>query len=678
MRKLALLALCTAMTASAGTPDAHSRIYHARQKLSEPQFETKAINETKYVPIIVEITDDNTAPLDELGAIVFYNRNHLYLTCIPRDKIDVLPRDERIDSYSISKTSTQALDVARAVSGVDNVHIGTGLTTPYTGKDVVTGICDVGFDPRHANFKDRLVRWVIYDEEKGQRTTYDGYTNIITNGPETDDVTKTHATHVANILVGGAENMPYHGVAPGSELVVTTGKLSDVGILAGIEDVCAYARQNGRRAVVNISAGSYLGPHDGTDLVGRYLSALSTEAVICFSAGNFGQRQNSFRANLDEHPEGIGSLFFNIPGWDGLEVIGMSDLWGDDSRPFQTRIVIWDVTERRAVLYGPWLGGTAEAGQTEFILHDYVDKKSLQGGLWMAWGLDPSNGRYNVTLDYEYLACELQKAGPWARYFVGFQVRPTLPGTYVTAYADGIGSFFGSNGVANMVNGVGDGSISNLASCPDVIAVGAWNSRCEVPDVENTTYTWTSVDVDHVAKWSAYGTSGDKRPLPHFCAPGNTLVSALSRPHYYYDGPKDDADRTAWAVGEERWFAASGTSMASPFAAGVFALWLEADPTLSVTELRDIAIQTAKTTYPDISDPRWGAGAIDAHAGLVEIEKRAGIGNATDIQLLSSTKSSRPTWYTIDGRQLYAAPSKPGLYIKVNGTDAVTVVVNGQ
>lgn len=225
-----------------------------------------------------------------------------------------------------------------------------------------------------------------------------------------------------------------------------------------------------------------------------------------------------------------------------------------------------------------------------------------------------------------------------------------------------------------MVNGGPDGSLSNLASCPDVVAVGAWNSRNVVPDVDDGTYTWTAVEVDHVAKWSAYGTSGDERPLPHFCAPGNTLVSALSRPHYYYDGPKDDADRTAWVVGEERWFAAAGTSMASPFAAGVFALWLEADPTLSVADLRDIAIQTAKTTYPDIADPRWGAGAIDAHAGIAEIEKRLGIDNVTALRL-DPAESTPAVWYTIDGRRLGSAPTQPGLYIEQTGAKATTRAV---
>ena len=56
--------------------------------------------------------------------------------------------------------------------------------------------------------------------------------------------------------------------------------------------------------------------------------------------------------------------------------------------------------------------------------------------------------------------------------------------------------------------------------------------------------------------------------------------------------------------------------MASPAVAGIVALWLQADRTLSAQDIRDIVAHSARTNLPDPANPRWGLGAIDAAAGL--------------------------------------------------------------
>ena len=67
--------------------------------------------------------------------------------------------------------------------------------------------------------------------------------------------------------------------------------------------------------------------------------------------------------------------------------------------------------------------------------------------------------------------------------------------------------------------------------------------------------------------------------------------------------------------------------MASPHAAGVIACWLQADSLLTVHDVIDIAQSTANTNYDDFPNPKWGAGNIDAYAGLKEVLMRAGVGN---------------------------------------------------
>ena len=67
--------------------------------------------------------------------------------------------------------------------------------------------------------------------------------------------------------------------------------------------------------------------------------------------------------------------------------------------------------------------------------------------------------------------------------------------------------------------------------------------------------------------------------------------------------------------------------MATPAVAGAIALWLEADPTLTIDEVKEIAITTAVSdSYVAAGDPvQWGAGKFDAYAGLKEVIRRAGI-----------------------------------------------------
>ncbi len=590
--------------------------------------------ERLYYPVFLEIaeSEDATAVLDSLEAVVYHSRANIYLTSIPIEKLDRLIDTPIVNNYQVATSLTGNLDVARKCARVDDVHASLSTIDNVDKPDghaVVTGMCDLGFDPRHAAFKNSLKRWVMYDEYHGVRQVWDGYNNIVANAPATDDTTMTHATHVANIIAGRQVGSPYYGVAPATDFVATTSQLSEVGICSGIEDVIAFAKETGRPAVVNISAGTYLGPHDGTDLVGRYLSAMAEDAVICFSAGNYGQRANCQVLDLDKYSDPVGSAWCDS-GWCGLEVQGGTDLWGRDNTPFEFRLVVWDVELREYKYIGDWTGGLSEDGE-EFL--DLSETPWFtEGGVWAAWGTDEHNNRYNVALQYDYKSEYMQTAGPWARYAVGYHVRRVAPGTHVDVYADGIVSFLHGFGIPGCQRGISDGTASNMSSCPDVVCIGAWNSRAVVPDLVTGTRDWGH-DAQIIAPWSAYGTTGDGRTLPHFAAPGNTVVSALSTPHSLTEGSKDDADYVAYELDGYKYFATAGTSMSSPFAAGTFALWLSVYPQLGVHDLRDIAVETARRDFIDIDDPRWGAGALDAFAGLEKVRKRLEDDSVEDITI---------------------------------------------
>lgn len=600
------------------------------------------VTSTHY-PLILELDPQHANDvLDELGAVVYYHREHMYLTSIPIENLDLLPRMAGIDSYQVSALCSSNLDMARPLTRIDCVQKRLGtiqkIDVDHQHK-VVTGICDVGFDPRHQAFRNCLKRWVTYDEYHGIRNEYDGYSTIINQAPLTDTPQKTHATHVGGIIAGYSNDNPYYGVAPASDFVATTSQLTEVGILAGIEDVIEYAKSKGLPAVVNISAGSYLGPHDGKDLVGRYLTALSQDAVICFSAGNYGQRNNCQRLTLNIEDKPMGSGWCDMT-WLGFNVAGGTDIWSADTTPVEFRLVVWDQDDMEYKYVTEWMAGDGNEGEYYLDLEDNPWFNS--GGVWCAWGTAAENGRWNAAFEYDYSSDAIKTGQVWARYVVAYQIRAVRNNTHVDVYADGIRSFLHGFTVPDCMNGTSDGSISNLACCPDVIAVGAWNSRSKIPDVTDGTRN-LEFDVNCIAPWSAYGFSGDGRRLPHISAPGNVVVSAMSSPHSTSDfAGLDDSEFIAYQFQEYKYFAAAGTSMSSPLAAGVFALWLEANPTLTVHDIQEIATRTARRDFADIDNPRWGAGALDALAGLDYI---------SSVGTLSSDKTICPPVVNIrDGR----------------------------
>lgn len=87
----------------------------------------------------------------------------------------------------------------------------------------------------------------------------------------------------------------------------------------------------------------------------------------------------------------------------------------------------------------------------------------------------------------------------------------------------------------------------------------------------------------------------------------------------------DETDRSNY------WGWSIGTSMASPQVAGALALWLEADPTLTISDVKDIVAKTAVRDEGVLkADPvQAGAGKFDAFAGLKEVLRRsnAGVGD---------------------------------------------------
>jgi subtilisin family serine protease len=136
---------------------------------------------------------------------------------------------------------------------------------------------------------------------------------------------------------------------------------------------------------------------------------------------------------------------------------------------------------------------------------------------------------------------------------------------------------------------VDDTSVSSLACGQDTVAVANLD---EVLERINVT--------------SSQGPTRDGRPKPDVAAPGTAIVAANG-----FSGPEDP------------WISMTGTSMASPYVAGVVGLMLSVEPSLTAAQVEGIIARTARPLpahdYAWVNDA--GFGRIDPRACIEEASR---------------------------------------------------------
>ena len=105
-----------------------------------------------------------------------------------------------------------------------------------------------------------------------------------------------------------------------------------------------------------------------------------------------------------------------------------------------------------------------------------------------------------------------------------------------------------------------------------------------------------------------------------------------------------------------------GTSMSYPVVSGIIALWLQADPTLDLEDIKEVLAHTSRNDQFTAAKPiRWGYGKIDAAAGLEYIKHTTTA--LTEVPGEQPSQVEDSLWYDICGRSYHARPTTPGIYI---------------
>ena len=447
------------------------------------------------------------------------------------------------------------------------------------------------------------------------------------------------------IVIAEERDNPYYGVAPETDIVASCGDLNTMFIAMGVEDILNYAYDNNQPAVINLSLGSNIGSHDGLGVMSQYLDLAAEEAIICLAAGNEGDIPIALNKTFTKSDTTLKTFINPMYDMSSYGYInfrqGSLDIYSNDETPILAKVIIYN-KKRGTVAFSIPISENTGGVPIYYSTPEYASAgdysnanftKAFSGYVGIGSELDPYSGRYHVIVDY-FTSDNTEKNAD-GNYILGIEI-VGKEGQRVDCFVDGYYTDFAGYNQPGFTDGSCNGSINDFACGKNVIAVGAYTTRTEWASLDRKVYNHESKvgELGQVSLFSSYGTLIDGRQLPQVCAPGETVISS-SNSYYVVYGGLENKDLQGSFFEEDRpnyWHVERGTSMSSPALAGAIALWLEANPNLTVKEAQEIIEKTAVKDASVLGfkgDPvKWGAGKFDAYAGLKEVIRRVTSGIA--------------------------------------------------
>lgn len=323
-----------------------------------------------YLPALI-LTDGNLKPeaLRQKGIRVNTQAGKVWTVEFPESSFSQLCRNlPGVQYIELDVPLALSMDSARRTTRVDSVHAGIGLPKGFSGKDVVMGVMDVGFDYDHPALYDttysryRVRR--IWEQKATAGTPPTGYSygREITDTAQmkaagTDNPDNTHGMHVAGIAAGSgagagdSTNRKYRGIAYNADVVLvgitpaanawTSTSMSD--IVDGMNYIYSYAASVNKPAVANLSWGCPVGPHDGQSLFSQACDGLTGPGkVFVLSGGNNGDNFIHLKKTFTAADTVVRS-YFNFP----QTPVGKRswiDIWGETGQDLQVQLTLYNGT----------------------------------------------------------------------------------------------------------------------------------------------------------------------------------------------------------------------------------------------------------------------------------------------------------------------------------------------
>ena len=416
----------------------------------------------------------------------------------------------------------------------------------------------------------------------------------------------SHGTHVASIAAGNrgvCRKAPIAGVLislPAADEDKRKSFYDSSRLADAVDYLIKLGDELDLPVSINVSLGTNGHAHDGSAAVTRWIdAAMSTSGrAVSVAAGNAGQERG-------ETPDDMGWVMGRVHSSGRIPAAGLDrDLeWvvvgNGIMDASENELEIWfSPQDRLAVSIKPpgkdWIGPVEP--------REYIQNRMLDDGTMLSIYNEvyhPANGLNYVSLYLSPFFSEEQvigvAAGTWLVRLHAREVR------------DGRFHAWIERDDPQKLGRVGDReawafpSFFSESSMVDDTTVGSLGCANRVITVANLDEPGARINIS-----SSQGPTRDGREKPDVAAPGTAIVAAK--------GFSDEGDR---------WISMTGTSMASPFVAGIVGLMLSAERRLTAAQIEAILRRTAKP-LPG-SSFAWsngaGFGVIDPEASLEEAQR---------------------------------------------------------
>lgn len=584
--------------------------------------------------------------LEQVGVKIGTKAGSVWTLHIPIEQLQQVVHHAQIDYFQLDEPIHPTLDSARWLTRVDSVHGGLGnLPQAFKGKDVVVGIIDAGFDYRHPSLFDSSgnlyrVKRIWEQVNVGNPPSSFNYGNEITVAQDMwnkgYDMIMSHGAHVAGIASGGGYGTNISGaskgMAPEANLVLvgitpapynwtSTGMTS---IIDGMNYIFSYANSIGKPAVANLSWGCSIGPHDGLSLFSKACDALTGPGkIFVCSAGNNG----SNKLHVNKTFSSTDTLVQSFVGFSSYlsEKRTWVDIWGDSSKTFCLQLSLYNgatkVTNTSWICLDNQLHNAFLIGQNGDTLWANITTSTFE-----------FNGKPRIFIELfskvtETVLVSVKGNSGNVHMWSGFVKNTT------GYYAD-----FTNNGFNWAVNGNINSTVGDMACTKSALAVGAYVSKNKFTNFNGSFMDYSGGYVKGaITSFSSRGPSSDGRVKPDIAAPGLMIGSAVNSYDTVFNtgGNSFSSVVDSWLDPNNNktynYAMLAGTSMSSPAAAGIVALLLQVNPTLTPKQVNDILAQTAikdayTTNLPAAGNNIWGHGKINAMSAVLRTIQLLSIG----------------------------------------------------